>query len=74
MFKVVVVECYKGIGNIGFGFVNGFGMISGVIVLLVGYDSYNICVVGVEEVVMVYVVNWVIVMKGGFVVVIKDGV
>ncbi len=74
VLKVAVVERHKRTGNIGLGFVNGFGMKEGAIASSVGHDSHNICVVGADEEAMAHAVNRVIAMKGGFVVADKDGV
>ncbi len=74
VLKVAVVERHRRTGNIGLGFVNGFGMKEGAIASSVGHDSHNICVVGADEEAMAHAVNRVIAMKGGFVVADKDGV
>jgi len=74
VLKVAVVERHKGTGNIGLGFVNGFGMKRGAIASSVGHDSHNICVVGADEDAMAHAVNRVIAMKGGFAVADRDGV
>ncbi|TYC48658.1 adenine deaminase [Rhodobacterales bacterium] len=74
VLKVAVVERHKGTGNIGLGFVNGFGMKKGAIASSVGHDSHNICVVGADEEAMAHAVNRVIEMKGGFAVADADGV
>ncbi|WP_417686022.1 adenine deaminase [Roseibium sp.] len=66
VLKVAVVERHKHTGNIGCGFVSGFGMTEGAIASSVGHDSHNICVVGADEVAMAAAVNRVIDMKGGF--------
>ncbi|WP_428686694.1 adenine deaminase, partial [Roseibium sp.] len=49
VLKVAVVERHRRTGNIGLGFVNGFGMKEGAIASSVGHDSHNICVVGADE-------------------------
>ncbi|MES0882595.1 adenine deaminase [Roseibium sp. SCP14] len=74
VLKVAVVERHKGTGNIGLGFVNGFGMKRGAIASSVGHDSHNICVVGADEDAMAHAVNRVIAMKGGFAVADASGV
>lgn len=71
--KVCVVERHGktgagGPGNIGRGFVHGFGMKRGAIASSVGHDSHNICVVGVDDADMAVAVNRLIELKGGFVV------
>ncbi|MCJ8143658.1 adenine deaminase [Ancylobacter sp. A5.8] len=69
--KVCVVERHGktgegGVGNIGRGFVHGFGMKRGAIASSVGHDSHNICVVGVDDADMALAVNRLIELKGGF--------
>ncbi|CTQ53663.1 Adenine deaminase [Roseibium album] len=74
VLKVAVVERHKRTGNIGLGFVNGFGMQHGAIASSVGHDSHNICVVGADDAAMAHAVNRVIALKGGFAVADSDGV
>lgn len=71
--RVAVVERHGMNGNIGRGFVNGFGLKHGAIGSTVGHDSHNICVVGVSEADMALAVNHLRNIGGGFVVV-RDGV
>ena len=70
--KVVVVERHGINGNIGRGFVHGFGLKHGAIGSTVGHDSHNICVVGVSDADMALAVNHLARIGGGFVVV-RDG-
>ena len=70
--KVAVVERHGINGNIGRGFVNGFGLRHGAIGSTVGHDSHNICVVGASDADMAVAVNHLRAMGGGFVVV-RDG-
>jgi adenine deaminase len=70
--KVVVVERHGINGNIGRGFVHGFGLKHGAIGSTVGHDSHNICVVGVSDADMALAVNHLRGIGGGFVVV-RDG-
>lgn len=74
VLKVAVVERHKQTGNIGKGFVSGFGMKAGAIASSVGHDSHNICVVGASEAAMAHAVNRVIALKGGFAVADDSGV
>ncbi|CAN5275775.1 adenine deaminase [soil metagenome] len=67
--KVCVVERHGRNGNIGRGFVTGFGMKQGAIASSVGHDSHNICVVGVSDEDMAAAVNRLRAMGGGFAVV-----
>lgn len=70
--KVVVVERHGINGNIGRGFVHGFGLKHGAIGSTVGHDSHNICVVGTSDADMALAVSHLAGIGGGFVVV-RDG-
>ena len=67
--KVAVVARHGKNGNIGRGFVHGFGLQRGAIASSVGHDSHNITVVGVDDADMAVAVNRLIEMQGGFAVV-----
>ncbi len=66
--KVAVIERHGKNGNIGRGFVAGFGLRSGAIASSVGHDSHNLTVVGVEDAAMALAANRVAELEGGFVV------
>ncbi len=70
--KVAVIERHGVNGNIGVGFVNGFGLKHGAIASTVGHDSHNICIVGVSDEDMAFAANHLKNICGGFVVV-RDG-
>jgi adenine deaminase len=72
VIKVAVIERHGINGNIGVGFVHGFGLKAGAIGSTVGHDSHNICVVGVSDDDMAFAANRLKDIDGGFVVV-KDG-
>lgn len=72
VIKVAVVERHGINGNIGRGFVHGFGLKQGAVGSTVGHDSHNICVVGVDDADMAIAVNHIREIGGGFVVV-RDG-
>jgi adenine deaminase len=55
-------------GNIGRGFVRGFGLARGAIASSVGHDSHNVCVVGMDDTDMAQAVNRLGEIGGGFVV------
>ncbi|MCX7631619.1 MAG: adenine deaminase, partial [Geminicoccaceae bacterium] len=55
-------------GNIGRGFVRGFGLARGAIASSVGHDSHNVTVVGVDDAAMALAANRVAELGGGFVV------
>ena len=66
--KVAVVERHGINGNIGHGFVRGFGMKRGAIASSVGHDSHNITVVGADDADMALAANRLGEIGGGFVV------
>ncbi|HSP24467.1 MAG TPA: adenine deaminase [Saliniramus sp.] len=66
--KVAVVERHGINGNIGRGFVKGFGMKRGAIASSVGHDSHNITVVGADDADMALAANRLGEIGGGFVV------
>jgi len=49
ILKIVVVERHRASGNIGKGFVKGFGLKKGAIASSVAHDSHNIISVGVDD-------------------------
>jgi adenine deaminase len=67
--KVAVVERHGVNGNIGLGFVTGFGIMSGAIGSTVGHDSHNITLVGASDDDMALAANRLREIEGGFVVV-----
>ena len=54
-------------GNVGRGFVKGFGFRQGALASSVGHDSHNICVVGAGDEDMAVAVNHLLTLGGGFV-------
>ncbi len=67
LLKVCVLERHGRNGNIGRGFVKGFGLRAGALASSVGHDSHNVCVVGTNDQDMVCAVNRLITLGGGFV-------
>jgi len=49
ILKIVVVERHRASGNIGKGFVKGFGLKKGALASSVAHDSHNIIAVGVDD-------------------------
>ncbi len=49
ILKIVVVERHKATGNIGVGFVQGFGLKKGAIGSSVAHDSHNLVIVGIHD-------------------------
>ena len=72
ILKIAVIERHKRTGNIGRGFVRGFGLKAGAISSSVAHDSHNICVVGTNESDMAIAVNEIARLHGGLVAA-KDG-
>ena len=68
VLKVAVIERHGRNGNIGRGFVRGFGLKRGAIASSVGHDSHNITVIGATDEDMAVAVNRLIELRGGFVV------
>jgi adenine deaminase len=67
LLKVCVLERHGRNGNIGKGFVRGFGFRRGALASSVGHDSHNVCVVGADDEDMAVAVNRLIALGGGFV-------
>ena len=65
ILKMAVVERHTGSGNIGLGFVNGFGLKQGALASSVAHDSHNIIVVGTNDADMKAAVVAVVEMGGG---------
>ena len=72
VLRVAVVERHHYTGNVGRGFVKGFGFRQGALAASVGHDSHNVTVVGADAVDMAAAVNRLIELGGGFVAV-RDG-
>lgn len=72
ILKIAVVERHKRTGNIGRGFVRGFGLKAGAISSSVAHDSHNICLVGTNDSDMAATANEIGKLQGGLVAV-KDG-
>jgi len=67
LLKICIVERHGRNGNIGRGFVKGFGLLHGALASSVGHDSHNVCVVGSNDEDMALAVNRLIELGGGFV-------
>ncbi|GGF05899.1 adenine deaminase [Aliidongia dinghuensis] len=70
--KVAVLERHGRNGNIGRGFVKGFGLTGGALASSIGHDAHNIITVGLDDADMALAVNRLIELQGGFVAV-RDG-
>jgi adenine deaminase len=67
LLKIAVVERHKGTGNIGKGFVRGFGLKRGALASSVAHDSHNIIIVGTSDEDMQAALEAVVKMGGGLV-------
>lgn len=70
--KVAVVERHKETGNIGLGFVNGFGFKEGATASTISHDSHNLLVVGMNEEDMVIAANRLSEVGGG-IITVREG-
>jgi adenine deaminase len=67
LLKICVLERHGRNGNIGRGFVQGFGFRAGALASSVGHDSHNLCVVGADDEDMAVAINRLLGLGGGFV-------
>ena len=67
LLKIAVVERHRATGNIGIGFVQGFGLKKGAIGSSVAHDSHNIVLVGTNDVDILKAVEVIQAMGGGLV-------
>jgi adenine deaminase len=65
ILKIAVVERHIGSGNVGKGFVRGFGLKRGALVSSVAHDAHNIIVVGTNDSDMKVAIETVVDMGGG---------
>ena len=65
LLKIAVVERHSGSGNIGKGFVKGFGIKHGALASSVAHDSHNIVIVGTSDADMQAALKTVVDMGGG---------
>jgi len=72
ILKIVVIERHKATGQIGKGFVRGFGMQRGAIGSTVAHDSHNIIIVGTNDADIYSAFQHLKKNKGGFVVIDND--
>ena len=70
--KVAVVERHHETGNVGVGFISGYGIKRGAIAVSIAHDSHNIIVAGVSDDEMAAAVEALIAQNGGMVLVL-DG-
>lgn len=69
ILKIAVIERHKATGNIGLGFVKGFGLKSGAIASTVAHDSHNMIVIGTNDDDMYYAAVELVKSQGGKIIV-----
>ncbi len=65
ILKLVVVERHRATGNVGVGFVRGFGLQKGALGSTVAHDAHNVVVVGTNDEEIIAAVEALKEMKGG---------
>jgi adenine deaminase len=65
VLKLVVVERHRATGNVGVGFVRGFGLKRGALGSTVAHDAHNVVVVGVSDADIVAAIQALEAMRGG---------
>jgi len=71
ILTTAVIDRHGKNGNIGLGFINGFGLKSGAFAQSIGHDSHNVVVTGTDHANMALAANTIKEMKGG-IVLVKD--
>ncbi len=66
--KLVVVERHRGSGEVGRGFVRGFGLAAGALASSVAHDAHNLIAVGTDDGDMLVALRRVVSLHGGLVV------
>lgn len=72
--KVAIIERHQASGNLGLGFVRGFGLSAGAIASSVCHDAHNLVVTGTNDHDMYIAAVQVVKMRGGFCVVCDGNV
>jgi adenine deaminase len=67
ILKIVVIERHKATGNIGIGFVQGFGLKKGALGSSVAHDSHNLVIVGTNDPDILKAAEVIQTMRGGLV-------
>lgn len=74
ILKMAVLERHRGTGNVGLGFIQGFGLKRGAIAGTVAHDHHNLVVIGVDDAAMTLAAKRVAELGGGLCVVDGDRV
>jgi adenine deaminase len=72
LLKIFVIERHSGSGNIGKGFITGFGLGRGAIGLTISHDSHNMIIAGVDDRSIFRAAKHLNKMKGGMVFAVGD--
>jgi adenine deaminase len=72
ILKIAIIERHRATGNIGKGFIRGFGLKRGAIAGTVAHDHHNLVVIGAEDASVQRAVHAVVEMGGGLVAVDGD--
>ena len=70
--KVASVERHRGTGQIGLGFVRGFGLHAGAVASTIAHDSHNLLILGTNDADMAFAGN-TLAETGGGMVAVRDG-
>jgi adenine deaminase len=70
--KVASVERHRGTGQIGLGFVKGFGFEGGAVASTIAHDSHNLLILGMNDADMAFAGN-TLAEAGGGMVAVRDG-
>ncbi len=65
LLKIAVIERHLASGNMGKGFIHGFGLKRGAIASSVAHDSHNVVVIGTNDQDMLQAVRAIVAMRGG---------
>jgi adenine deaminase len=71
VIRIAVVERHKATGNIGLGFVKGFGIREGAVASTVAHDSHNMIIMGIDRDDMAFAGN-VLAEIGGGMIAVRD--
>lgn len=74
ILKFAMLERHRASGNIGLGFIKGFGLRRGAIAGTVAHDHHNLAVIGVDDVSMLRAVAAIVEMGGGLAIVDGESV
>jgi len=74
ILKLAIIERHLASGNVGLGFVKGFGLRRGAIASSVAHDSHNVIVVGTNDEDMMVAAIEVVRIRGGLVAVVEGKV